>query len=53
MQQAEDDGDVQDLVDETEVVGESPPAEDIKKGTDKVKGTACVELLCGQSKYAH
>ena len=53
MQQAEDYGDVEHLVDEAEVIGETAPAEDVEEGTDEVKGTAGVELLCGESKNAH
>ena len=53
LQQAEDYGDIQDLVDEAEVIGESPPAEDVEEGTEEVKYAACVKLLCGQPKYAH
>lgn len=53
MEQAEDYGDIQDLVDEAEVIGESPPAEDVEEGTEEVEGAACVELLCGQSKNTH
>lgn len=53
MEQAEDYGDIQDLVDEAEVIGESPPAEDVEEGTEEVKNAACVELLGGKSKYAH